>query len=204
MQIQHRSDQPGASHGRRRVLESKGGRGSHIHRRTADNIWWESQPRRRETLPLSLRLSVHRGQSARRVRSERISGQRGRRVLEQPEQVSLGEIAQAEAVAGGGGRAGCGNGHSAAGGIRQRFLAHLCAQREEHMVLRDGARDVDGAGGFGEGVFFDWGCGVEASDGGGGGEGEGLWAYADFWAWGPRGYCEEGCHDGAVQCTSSQ
>ena len=80
--------------------------------------------------------------------------------------------------------------------VRERFLAHLGAQREEHMVLRNSARDVDGAGGFREGVFLDWGGGGEASDGGGGVEGEGLWAYADFWAWGLRGYCEEGCHDG--------
>jgi hypothetical protein len=114
MQIQHRSDQPRTRHSRRRVLEGKRGRGSHIHRRTTDHIWWEGETRRRETLPLSGGLSVHRGQSAWRVRRERISGQRGRRVLEEPEEVSLGEIAQAECVAGGGRRAGGGDGHCAA------------------------------------------------------------------------------------------
>ena len=97
------------------------------------------------------------------MRGKRISGQRGRGVLEEPEEVSLGEVAQAEAVAGGGGRAGGGDGHCAAGGIRERFLAHLGAQREEHMVLRDGARDVDGAGRFREGVFLDWGGGGESA-----------------------------------------
>ena len=132
-------------------------------------------------------------------------------MLEEPEEVSLWQVRGAEAVARGGGRAGGGDGHCAAGGGvggGEGFLAHLCAQREQHVVLRDGACDVDGAGGFGEGVFLDWGAGGEAGERGGGGEGEGLRAYANFWAVGPWRYGEEGGHDVcvcmcAVQCTSS-